>query len=315
MAEANYTKGLHAIGEGVYAYLQPDGSWGWSNAGLIVDGEASLLVDTLFDLDLTRDMLREMGQATTAAASIDTLVITHANGDHVYGNELVEGAEIIASRSCAEEMAETPPQMLAELSKAAPTMGELGEYFTSCFGKFNFEGIELTMPGRTFDGELTIHTGDKEIRLMEVGPCHTKGDVIVSVPGDGIVFAGDILFIGGTPIMWVGPVGNWIRACDMMLDMDADTFVPGHGPVTDKKGVAAIKGYWEFLTAEARKRFEQGEGPYEAATSIDLGAYNAWGERERTVINVSTLYQEFGYAGEPPSVIDLFTQMAAMAKA
>ena len=93
----SYVKGLQEVGEGLYAYLQPGGSWGWSNAGLVVDGEATLLVDTLFDLALTREMLRAMRDAAPAAARIDTLVNTHANGDHCYGNQLVSGAEIIAS--------------------------------------------------------------------------------------------------------------------------------------------------------------------------------------------------------------------------
>ncbi len=53
MADWRYTRGLHEIGNGCYAYLQPDGSWGWSNAGLVTDGGASLLIDTLFDLKLT----------------------------------------------------------------------------------------------------------------------------------------------------------------------------------------------------------------------------------------------------------------------
>src|SRR5579885_3409535 len=99
-----YTKGLHDLGNSVYAYLQPDGSWGWSNAGLITDGGQSLLVDTLFDLKLTREMLDAMRRATPAAARIGTLLNTHSNGDHTYGNQLVEGAEIVASSACAEEM-------------------------------------------------------------------------------------------------------------------------------------------------------------------------------------------------------------------
>ena len=57
MASAPYTQGLHEIGDGLYAYLQPDGGWGWSNAGLVVDGDASLLIDTLFDLKLAAAML------------------------------------------------------------------------------------------------------------------------------------------------------------------------------------------------------------------------------------------------------------------
>jgi glyoxylase-like metal-dependent hydrolase (beta-lactamase superfamily II) len=113
MTQFKYSKGLHDLGKGVYAYLQPDGSWGLSNAGLIVDGEKSLLVDTLFDLTLTQEMLNAMKEVTKAAESIDILVNTHSNGDHVFGNQLVSGAEIITSEACAQEMAATPPQMLA----------------------------------------------------------------------------------------------------------------------------------------------------------------------------------------------------------
>ena len=67
MTNWTYQQGLHELGNGIYAYLQPDGSWGWSNAGLVVAGERSLLVDTLFDLPLTRRMLDAMRRATPAA--------------------------------------------------------------------------------------------------------------------------------------------------------------------------------------------------------------------------------------------------------
>ena len=100
MADARfYRKALEDLGQGVYAWMQPDGSWGYSNAGLITDGEECLLVDTLFDLALTREMLSAMQDATPAAQTIDALVNTHANGDHTFGNQLVGGARIIASRS------------------------------------------------------------------------------------------------------------------------------------------------------------------------------------------------------------------------
>ena len=106
----NYTKGLKDLGNGAYAYLQPDGGWGWSNAGLIVDGEESLLVDTLFDETLTREMLGHMKDATGLGGSdITTLANTHANGDHTYGNRLIENAEIIASEASAREMTEVTP--------------------------------------------------------------------------------------------------------------------------------------------------------------------------------------------------------------
>ena len=101
-----FERGLQELGNGGYAWLQPDGGWGWSNAGLIVDGEKSLLVDTLFDKPLTRDMLSAMCAAEPEATKqFDVLVNTHSNGDHCNGNELVHGAEIIASKACAEELA------------------------------------------------------------------------------------------------------------------------------------------------------------------------------------------------------------------
>src|ERR1700693_5374420 len=141
-----YEKGLVEVGDGLYAYLQPDGGWGWSNAGLVVDGERTLLIDTLFELRLTEEMLRELPRAVPAAGSIDTLVNTHANGDHCYGNELVGDAVIVASERTAAEMTELPPAAMAALVEQAPQLGELGEVFLGCFGAFDLDGIAATHP-------------------------------------------------------------------------------------------------------------------------------------------------------------------------
>lgn len=209
--------GLHELANNAYAWLAPDGSWGWSNAGLIVDGEESLLVDTLYDLHLTREMLKAMRAAAPCTASVDTLVNTHANGDHCHGNELVQGAQIIASVASAAEMDELPPEAMAALVDMAGDMGAVGQYFLHCFGQFQFKGIKHTPPTRTFEGQLDLKVGDKPLHLIEVGPAHTRGDVLVHSPADKTIFTGDILFIEGTPVMWQGPVGNWIKACHLKI--------------------------------------------------------------------------------------------------
>ena len=108
---------LTEVGDGCLAYLQGDGGWGCSNAGLVVGDGASLLVDTLFDLHITQRMLDAFADHTRSAP-IGTVVNTHANGDHCYGNELVTDAVIVASTATAEEMAEVPPSMLAALNQA-----------------------------------------------------------------------------------------------------------------------------------------------------------------------------------------------------
>jgi glyoxylase-like metal-dependent hydrolase (beta-lactamase superfamily II) len=314
MATWQYTKGLHDIGNGIYAYLQPDGSWGWSNAGLIVDGDQALLVDTLFDLKLTEAMLSEMRRATAAAELIKTLINTHANGDHCWGNQLVEGAEVITSRSSAEEMAEVPAAMLAQAMQMAPDMGALGAYLLRIFGDFDFDGIGLVAPTRTFDVELTLHVGDKQVQLTEVGPAHTRGDILVHLPQDRVVFTGDILFINGHPIVWAGPVSNWIKACDRIMEMDVDVIVPGHGPITDKQGVAQVKDYLAYISAEARRHFDAGLSAMEAARAISLDAYASWTDAERMVVNVDTLYREFSNDNSPVDFMGLFGQMAKLAQ-
>ena len=306
-----YVLGLHEVAEGCLAYLQPDGGWGYSNAGLVVGDGASLLVDTLFDLKLTASMLTAMSPLT-GAAPIDTVVNTHANGDHCYGNELVADAEIIATRAAAEEMHHVPPAMMAGLN-AAP--GDVGELFRHFFGDFSFDGIQLTTPTRTFDGRLEIEIGGRAIELIEVGPAHTAGDSIVVVPDARTVYTGDILFIGGAPIVWAGPLENWIAACDLMLGMDIDTVVPGHGPVTDKHGVVQVRDYLSSVLASATQCHRQGVDAFEAARIIaaEMQGNSATADlREfgRIAVNVDTVYRSLDASHESANVIEQFRRMA-----
>jgi glyoxylase-like metal-dependent hydrolase (beta-lactamase superfamily II) len=308
-----FTKGLHDIGTDLYAYLQPDGGWGWSNAGLIVDGEASLLVDTLFDMKLTDEMLRTMKDAAgVAGPDIGTVVNTHANGDHTHGNACCPKAEIVASEASAREMENVGAAMLAQMLEMAPAMGEVGEYITEIFGPFDFAGVVERLPTRTFNGELEMKVGDRRVELIEVGPAHTAGDVLVYLPDSKTVFTGDILFIGGTPVMWAGPVENWIKACDRIIEMDADVIVPGHGPVTDRDGVREVQDYLRFIDQQARKRYEDGMGLKDAIFDIALGDFASLGDAERLAVNVSTLYRE--YRGELDGETDAGEAFALMAE-
>lgn len=310
-----YTLGLHEVAEDTYAYLQPDGGWGWSNAGLVVGDGASLLVDTLFDLRLTEAMLTAM-RAPTVSAPIGTLVNTHANGDHCYGNQLVAGAEIVASTATAEEMGEVPPAMMAALMVAP---GEVGDLFRRFFGEFDFAGIELTTPTRTFDGRLELGVGGRTVELIEVGPAHTRGDTIAHVPDAQTVYTGDILFIGGAPIVWAGPLENWIAACDLIAGLGVETVVPGHGPVTDLAGVAEVRDYLSHVLNEASSRHEAGIDAFDAARDIAremLGSSDprlaGLGEFGRISVNVDAVYRSRDPEYRSPDVIEQFRRMAAI---
>jgi glyoxylase-like metal-dependent hydrolase (beta-lactamase superfamily II) len=310
---SEYTLGLHEVGDNSYAYLQPDGGWGYSNAGLIVGDGVSLLVDTLFDLRLTASMLDSMSVAIRSAP-IATVVNTHANGDHCYGNQLVTGAEIVASSATAHEMMEVPPSMLAALNNAP---GEIGELFRHFFGDFEFNGIELASPTRTFDGRLDIEVGGRVVELIEVGPAHTQGDTIAYVADSKTLYTGDILFIGGTPIVWAGPLDNWIAACDLMSELDIDVVVPGHGPLTDKAGIARVRDYLSFVLSEATLRHDAGMDAFDAAREIArdiLGdnsrSFAQWKEFGRISVNVDTVYRSIDATHKSPDVIEQFRRMA-----
>ena len=314
---AGYSLGLHELGVGCYAYLQPDGGWGWSNAGLIVGEGRSLLVDTLFDLNLTALMLDAMSPFTEAAP-VNSLVNTHANGDHCYGNSEVvtkwPTVEIVASTATAHEMPEVPPSMLNALNQAP---GEVGDLFRSFFGEFDFGGIELVLPTRTFDDRLNIDVAGRAVELIEVGPAHTSGDVIVHVPDASTVYTGDILFIGGTPIVWAGPLSNWIAACDLMLAMDVHTVVPGHGPITDRAGILDVRDYLAFVDTEASGRHDAGVDAFEAARDIAgllevSPRFGELGEYGRIAVNVDTVYRSLDPTQDTPDVVEQFRRMAEL---
>ncbi|MEM9727564.1 MAG: MBL fold metallo-hydrolase [Myxococcota bacterium] len=328
---------LHELGNGVFAYTQLPGSWGWSNSGLIVDGDQTLLIDTLFDLKTTRDMLTTMQNAVPAAKRIDTVVNTHGNGDHCYGNALLEGSEIIGTPGCVADLAESPPGQLALLMRAGRLVQSLGaggrmlgralrvvgidriallseaaSLAVPTMGHFEFAGIKPAPPNRVFSGELELRVGDKQVVLIELGPAHTQGDAVVYVPEDKTIFTGDLLFKDAHPIIWNGPVSNWIAALERMLDMDVETVVPGHGVIGDKSGLREILRYLEALSTEARRRYDAGMTVDDAVRDMALDEFRGWIDPERIYVNVHTLYRNFEGDESQPDVLALFAKMAGL---
>jgi cyclase len=308
-----YARGLHELGDGLFCYLQPDGGWGWSNAGLITAGGMSLLVDTLFDARLTRDMLDAM-RPVTEHSPIGQAMNTHGNGDHWFGNALLpDGIPIVATAAALAEMEAVGPQLVHALFNQLDLGPEFDAFAERTMRRFDFASVQPRLPTETFAGEHALRVGDRAVRLLELGPAHTRGDAIAWVPDAGVVFSGDILFIEGTPIVWAGPFGNWLRACDRIIALDARVLVPGHGPVTDAAGVRDVQRYLTYVRDEARARFEAGMDAEQAADDIDLSDFAGWGDAERIAVNVDTAYRELDPSQPEPSRLELFARMARWA--
>lgn len=286
--EPRYASGWRSLGEGTWAWQQPNGRLGESNAGLVAAGGEALLVDTLWDLRLTRRMLEE---ARALGAPEPGIVFnTHSDGDHVWGNQLVAGGRIVSTAAAKRLMILDPPEEMRRLQRLGRVMPGLARQLRV----FDWSEVELTLPAETFEGKLTVSVGGREVELIEVGPAHTEGDAVAWVPDASVCFAADILFIGGTPITWAGPVSAWLAALDRVTALGAETYVPGHGPVCGPAEVEELRRYLEWVRDEGATQVERGVAPTKAARRMLLSdefaatPWAGWDDPERLVVTLST---------------------------
>lgn len=314
--------GTQPIAPGVWAHLQHAGDfWGFSNAGIVADGGEVLLVDTYFTLAQTR-WLRAAVDAVAPGGGVRTVVNTHLNGDHCFGNQLFPDAQCVTSganlRAAGHELT---PDAFRELQRQPPP-GALGRYLRRHFGRFDFSGIDPVRPARTFEERLTLRVGAVEVELTDVGPAHTSGDVAVHVPHAGVVFCGDVFFHGTHPVVWAGPLRNWAAACERLLDTGARTFVPGHGPLADRRDLATVRDYLWYVHEEAARRARAGMPPDAAARELltevtaPRSPYAGWRLPERIGSAVAAVYRDVGDVGVDASggVLEAMTMVADLAE-
>ena len=306
---ATFDGGLVEVADRTWAWLQPNGGLGESNAGLVVGGGESLLVDTLWDERLTRVLLDAVAPVTVeAGAPITRLLNTHGDGDHWYGNGLLDDAvEIIATERAIEQMREEPPSMLTRLAPLGTVAGITGRIpllpgaasmrglatFNAALSQYEFGGISPRVAGSPFTGSLGLEVGGRRVEVTEVGPAHTPGDAIVWVPDTRVVFAGDIFFNGVTPITWAGAVDNWLAALERIELLDPDVVVGGHGPPGGLADIRVLRDYW-LAVIEAVADDEDGKPSEIAERLVTSPAYKsapwgAWSGPERTLVNVARI--------------------------
>ncbi len=242
------------------------------------------------------------------------------------------GAEIIATRAGAEDMPGDDPRqlrMLSELGRVPeirlPLPGAAKLTGLTAFARalraFDFGGITLAPPTTTFTEWLELDVGGRRVELFEVGPAHTPGDLIVHVPDAAVVFAADLLFVDVTPLMWVGPVENWVAGLDRIAELGPTTVVPGHGPICELDGVRALRAYWELLTPAVRERVARGMSPADAAREIlaspefSTQPFASWDAPERIIVNAAIIARnDRGEHGRVPDLVRmrLITQMGEL---
>ena len=294
--------GCRQLAPNVYAYIQARATWFWSNAGFIVGSEYVMVIDSLATVGLTERFRDEIRKITDKP--VRYLVNTHHHGDHIWGNHVFAGAIVISHECCRREATDIPmmdPNLL-----------------NAIFTEFDFRGIAVTPAGITFEEHLTMHLDEREVRLLHYGTGHTVGDIIVHLPEERIIFAGDLIFLYATPLGMEGSFAGWLKNLDTVADLNATTYVPGHGPVCRHEGLDLCHEYLALVQSEAWRRFRTGMTAEEAAKDIDMGRFRDWPDRERILANVERLWREF--RGEDPissrlDIPEVFLRMATLAQA
>lgn len=286
---------IEEVSAGIYAYIQPDGTWFLNNTGWIAGDDGVIVVDSTGTEKRAYAFYQALQGTTALPAKV--LVNTHSHGDHTNGNFVfAPQTAIIAHDLCREEVKAANMQAIA-----------------AAFPGGDFGNPAIVPPFVTFADRLTVFAGEIRIELIYAGPAHTTNDVLVWIPERRVLFSGDIVFNGGTPFAVGGSIAGWLEAVDTVRSLEPAVIVPGHGGVCDIKVTETIEAYLRFLQATAQKGVAAGIEPLELARETDLGEFAELTDAERIVGNLHRAYSELkgNPRGAPLNVRGVIGDMVA----
>lgn len=228
------------------------------NAGFVYGSDGAVVIDTMYSPADGREIESFLRRQTTAP--VLAVVNTHHHADHTFGNQ-VFGAPVVASEDCRRRMVENLATAWsdAELANLRRTLGE------------RVNGLRITLPSVTFGSGLALHVGaigglggaDGRLDVHLAGG-HTPGSSTVFLPHEGVLFSGDLYFVGRYPFMRHAHTPAWVAALEVIKALRPAVLVPGHGPVCDAE--AAIReadrmiGYFLETRGKLEAMLAQGLG-------------------------------------------------------
>jgi cyclase len=251
--------GLTKIADGIYSYVDskdpsPAHSFG-ANAGIIIGRDGIVVVDTLISAKEAKRFIKDI--RAVSDKPVKYAVNTHYHLDHTLGNsEFAKlGATIIAHASTKASILENGNAMLGR-----------AKYFGLSDDDMN--GTIVVPPSLTFTDRMEIDLGDRKVELINAGPSHTDGSIVVLVSDSKVLFAGDTLFTDYHPNMRDGDIQGWIKALDLIAAMDVIGIIPGHGPLSTKKDVADMKNYLITFDTKVKELLGKSGDPEYIASEV-----------------------------------------------
>ena len=243
--------------EGLSALGSPANQNFISNAGFVITRDGVVVIDALGSPALARRLLAEIRRHTEKP--VTHVILTHYHADHIYGLQALKaaGAKVIAHQAAREYMNSDNARLRLEASRK-----ELAPWVD--------QDTQLVAADEWLAGERELIVGGVRLQIKPVGPSHTPEDLVIFLPQEKVLFAGDLVFRNRIPYVGQADSRQWIKALDALLAFDATVILPGHGPVSNdaRKDMELTRDYLVHLRAvmgQAAKNLEPFDDAYKAA--------------------------------------------------
>jgi len=221
-----------------------------ANQGFVARGSSCLLIDSGFHNRTALQVLRRVRKLRPKRMM---LVNTHYHSDHVLGNSVFanKGTVVLSHEMCRRSMRKHSERLLAKYRARSPELARL------------LGGVKVSYPSLTYRDSVHLFVDhDFQVGVFHPGVrAHTDGDSIVHVPDDGVVFAGDVLWVGYHPNLEDSSIQGQVRALKMILRLNPRRIVPGHGPVCGVAEARRFIRYLEELDRNSKRAVRDGLSP------------------------------------------------------
>jgi cyclase len=306
---AEENSALIKLAENVYARIvSPDGN-AVSNSGIVILDHSVLVFDTHFTPEAGQDLRAEVRSVTSK--SIRYVVNSHSHADHTHGNQAFPDAQLIGSTNARRDVlqidlpsmnrtigiAQTQLQKLrqemdketddAQIQRLRSQMKPREEYLQT------MSHLKIIAPFLTLDDSLTIRDGTQEARLAFLGIGHTDGDIVLLLPSEKIAFVGDLFFNQAIPNVQDANILQWMKTLEKVLELNAEKFVPGHGPIGTRKDVEEFLDYFAKLESLVEPMVARGDSVEQAIRDIRVPEeYSSYKFQNLFPSNIQKMYTE-----------------------
>lgn len=277
---------------GIYTAIATNGGHAICNAGIIDLGNATLIFDPFMTPEAAEDLKRAAVQLT--GHDIKYVVNSHYHNDHIGGNQVFNGADIISTERTAALIAKYQPAEIEDDKKEAaaqfqklrnkdttkmtPHEKEENIMWTAYYEALATAAnvLKTVLPNKTFKKQLTIAGSKRKVILLSYGTGHTESDLFLYIPGRQIAFLGDLLFIQNQPWLGDGNADKWKMYLDSIAKLHLKITVPGHGPVGSPADFNAMYSYFEKVKNTATGYYKKGALPQNDSTLTSPSPFDSW---------------------------------------